>query len=501
MGKVKSAIITAFLVAAIIVLALFATISCDVPGSNGVKRYNSFLSVISLGGDLTGEATTVLYPEGVLADSDYNYVVSDSDESNTGKREEYTEKYTRKGSLWVDKDKLGDDDGKSFAESIKHDAEIISDRLSEKGYSSYSVTVADGYAIRISVPTGFSYAAFKEYDSTSRSNALSQINHTINYLTLAGNLSLRDSNSYEGSKSLISINDDLNTFVKSASFYSRGGVDAVRIRLTKEGFEKLNSILTGGDSSSTAYLYLGETNLQLTFTMGTALTDENLYFQADRSYSEDYAIAIDSVVKGNCVNNIYNNSQESSASSLVAVSPAFGENAAIWLAVTLLLIVIIAIVYSIIKYRALGIVNSLMILTYSFAQVTAIMLIGIQLTIAGAFTALLGLAAMCVSNSYVFESVRKETALGRTIGSSVKIGYKKTLFGILDAHIILVIAAVIMALVGVGELSACGLIFLIGVAASYILYWFTRFMWYVLSSPVTKKMGFCGFVKEVEEDD
>ena len=67
MGKIKSAIITAILLAAIVVLAFFATVSFPVAGSNGVKRFNSFISSIHLGSDFTGEATTVLYPEGVIS--------------------------------------------------------------------------------------------------------------------------------------------------------------------------------------------------------------------------------------------------------------------------------------------------------------------------------------------------------------------------------------------------------------------------------------------------
>ena len=502
MGKVKSAIITALLVAAILVLALFATISCDVPGSNHVKRYNSFMSMIPLGSDLTGEAATVIYPEGVLSDSDYNYVVSDTDDNNTEKREEYLDKYVQKGSLWIDKDKIGEDDGAAFAESVKKDAEIISDRLSGKGYSAYSVTVVDSYAVRISVPAGLSYAAYKEYDATSRSNALTEISHTITYLTLQGSLGLRDGTEYDSSNSLVSINDDFNTFFKSASQFKRSGMFAVKIDLTQEGFDKLNSILTSDSSASTAYMYLGETNLQLTFTMGTALTEKSLYFQANESYSQDYALVIDSVLDGALISNVYNNTQESSSSNLVAVTPSFGKNAAMWLAVAILLVIIIAIVYSLVKYKLLGLVNVLMILSYAVALVTALSLIGtIQVTIAGVITAALGLGLMCFSNFFSFEAVRKEAAVGRTIGASVKTGYKKSLFGVLDIHVILIVAAIVMTLVGVGELAACGLIFLIGSIASYVLYWFTRFMWYVISSTVRDKFRFCGFEREVEEDD
>lgn len=501
MGKVKSAIITALLIAAILVLALFATISCGVPGSNGVKRYNSFMSMIPLGGEFTGEATAIIYPEGVISDSDYNYVVNDVDENNDEKREEYREKYSSNGSLWIDKDKLGEDEGKGFAESVRCDAEIISDRLSQKGYSNYSVTVVDDYAIRLSIPTSFSYAAYKGYDSAARSEALTNISHTITYLTLAGGLSLRDATTYDDSDSLISINEDINTYIKSAVPFSRGGTDALRINLTDEGFEKLNKVLVSGSSDSSAYLYIGETNLQLTFTMGTGLSEKSLYFQGNKSYSQDFAIAIDSVVKGARLTNIFNNQEESTSISLIAVTPELGENASLWLMLVIGIVVLSTLLFSVIKYRGLGFVNCLMILSYSVAMVTAIFLIGIQVTVAVALSAVLGLALLCLTNAISFEMVRKETSIGRTIGASVKTGYKKMLFGVMDVHVILIIAAAIMALVGVGELAACGVVFFIGVIASYILYWFTRFMWYVVSSPVRDKFKFCGFKSEVEEDD
>lgn len=502
MGKVKSAIITALLVAAVLVLALFATISCDLPG--GVNRYNSFVSKISLGGDLTGYAVRIIYPEGVRSDSDYNDVVSDLDENNAAKRENYLNKYVNSGSLWIDKEKFGEDDGKAFAESVKADAEIISDRLSQKGYTSYSVTVVDGYAIKISVPTGFSYAALKSYDQTERTVAMNDIARTVTCLTAEGELSLRDSGTFEDSHSILSSGEEkrggkLGEYVESASVYSSGGNHAVKIKLTKDGFDKVNAAVSGG--SGTAYLYIGETSLGLTFTRGTALTERTLYFQAEKNYCEDYAIAIDSVANGNLVVNNYNDAKASSSAVLAASAPEFGDNAAIWLAAAVLLIIVAAMVYSVIKYKALGAVNALMILAYSVTLVTAILLMGVQVTVAGAFVALLGLAVLCASNFHAFEAVRNETAAGRTVQSAVKLGYKKSLFGILDAHIVLFIAAALMSLIGVGELAASGLIFLIGILASYVIHWLTRFMWYVLSSPARNKFKFCGFERRVEEDE
>ena len=85
--------------------------------------------------------------------------------------------------------------------------------------------------------------------------------------------------------------------------------------------------------------------------------------------------------------------------------------------------------------------------------------------------------------------------------ASVKAGYKKTLWTVLDLHIILLAASLMFALIGVGEVAACGLVFFIATIASYVLYWFTRFMWYVISAPVKDKFKFCGFKREAYDED
>ena len=500
MGKVKSAIITALLVAAIIVLALFATISCNVPGSNGVKRYNSFISSIPLGRELTGDASVIFYPAGVITEAEYERAVE-----NDEKREEYQEKYEYIGEagLYVEKDKLTDENNNDisceFAASVKADAKIISDRFSQKGYSSYSVAVVDTYGIKITVPTDLTYSAYRNYNSTERSSTLSAITHTMAYLSLDGGLSLRSGSTYADNNSLYfeQEENEFNTFFKSAKLYHKNGVYAVKINLTDKGLVELNKILLNSDAS-TAYLFAGETNLQLTFTVGTELTEKSMYFQANKNYSQDYAILINSIAKGNMLTNKYN---DNSTATLVSTTPVYGEYAAVYLAVLVLVIILIAAIVPVFKYKKLGLVNALMVCAYSVAMTTAILLTGVHLTIGGLFTAILGLALMCFSNFFTFEVVRSETALGRTINASVKLGYKRSIFGVLIIHVILVIAAILMTLVGAGELAACGLIFLIASIASFVLYWFTRFMWYALSSSARNKFAFCGFVREVEEDE
>ena len=139
MGKIKSAIITSLLVAAILVLAFFSLVSMQVPGSGGVDRYNSFISSINLGAAVTGEAHAVLYPDGVISAEDYNFSLPE----DADKLEEYKNKYVEKGNVYIEKDVLDEYGEEGLKTKVANDAKVISKRFGEKGYSSYSVSVID----------------------------------------------------------------------------------------------------------------------------------------------------------------------------------------------------------------------------------------------------------------------------------------------------------------------------------------------------------------------
>ncbi len=515
MGKVKSAIITALLVAAVAVLAFFATVSFGLP--DGVKTYNSFVSNIHLGADLTGSAYAMLYPEGVISTADYQLVVDDTENTD---REDYEKKYVERGGAYVRKDKLGytyvdgnyiepaegDKTESEFKESIKKDSEILLKRFGDKRYSSYSVLLCDdGYSIKVSVPTNFSYTEYKHNKETYSSDDLTEQISTVNVLSYSGGISLRDSNTFKDSKSLISVTSDFKSYFSGAGVYSRGGVNAITISLTDYGFTELNNALNKYSGSETsAYFYVGETCLGLSITIADGVTDKTMFYQPNNmsaSAIQDVAILLNSAISGDEISNVYNDETENSGTSVIATTAVFGEYAPVYLFAALLVVVVAAIVGPSIIYKKLGLVNALSVLIYSLAMVTAIMLIDIQVTIAGAFVAILGLALLLFANIVSFETIRKETLTGRTIQASVKLGYKKTIAAMLDLHILLVIIAVMLTLIGVGEAASCGFIFFIAVLASYVLHWFTRFMWFVTSSPVRDKFAFCGFAREVDDDE
>ena len=492
MGKVKSAIITSIVVVAIAVLSFFALFSWQVPGTEGVDRYNSFISSIHMGGDLTGEAYSVLYPEGVIISSDYEL----GKPEDADKLAEYEKRYEKHGDVYFDTEVIEDGE-EALKESVKADAAILNKRYAQKGYSSYSVSVQDDFAIRVSVPTNFTYAAYKEYDSSSRSAETTKISRTIQLLAFDGELTLRNSEvgrpNYDNI--LTKPKADITAYFKSIKSYSRSGNYAVRVNLTGEGREEFKGItenISENASSDKAIgFYIGENQL-LSLTVSDVIDSKSFMISVSADYAQDYAIILNSVVHGEVVKLNYT---ETSPEIIYATSQ-LGGLASLLLGVAIILVLAALIVYTIVKYKKLGLVNTISVLIFALALITTMLLLEVQLTVAGAFFAVLGLALLSGSNLALFETVRKETKLGRTMQSSIKSGYKKLLAGILELHLILLVVSILLTFVAVGELASCGLILFISTISSYILYWFTRFMWYVTSSPVKDKFGFCGFVKE-----
>ena len=521
MNKVKSAIITTLFVLAALVLLFFATVSCNVPGSNGVDRYNSFLSCIKLGSDFSGEAYTVLYPEGVISAADYyagipdvaEGAAADSDEAKAKK--EYEDKYVQKGGVFVEKDKLeGEGAENQFKADVANDASIISSRLGKKGYSSYSVKVENDYSSRVAVPTGFTYAAYNNLDASARSNALSVVSNTIASVAASGTLSLRTSDqslstdvsgiTVDGTKyyKLTRVQEDITSIFKGFSKYSMGGNNAVKVRLTSEGKGRINTITSKivGSTDTALSFFVGEIRL-IALNLEEAIDGKSFYITVvnnpdNSSVAQDYAITLQSALKGE---NLTRNYLAEEAPEVIAGTATLGNFGALMLLLAVVIIFVCAAVLSLIRYKWLGLVNTFTILLFALIAICAVQLLAIEITIASALMIVLGLLLLVGCNFYIFESVKGELKSGKIVQAAIKSAYKKTVAAYLDLHIILLAVGLLLTLVGVGEVMACGAILLTSVLASYALIWFTRFMWYVVSTPVRDKFKFGGFKREVND--
>ncbi|MGN0812191.1 MAG: hypothetical protein ACI4MQ_01620 [Candidatus Coproplasma sp.] len=534
MGKTKSIVITVLLALAMAVAAFFAVVSFDVGVS---KRYNSILSNVSLGADFTGYAYTTVCPEGVITVSDYNGLVDAYE--NAEDRSQLTDPatiYVQYGNYYVNTEEYSGITEEGFnidalKSSVAADAKILNARFGEKGYSSYSVAVEDGLSIKISVPTYFTSAEFKKLDEDGRSNRISVAQLALSALTSDGKLTLRtsdtsiettDANGNAKTYDMTKLGDDewtdkatvsdssgntINTYslskddvapyFKSVTGGTIGSTPVLTFNFTAEGREKIKEITTlvASSSSQTLYFFVGDTQLVGYSSCTSPIDQSSISLQTnDAETARNIAITLDSAVKGNVLTLSYGDVS-------VSTQQSNGEISAILTLVACLLLLAGLAVLLIVKYKKLGAITAAIALLMALVEVYALQLLSITVTFAVVFTCALLIALFAVSCAIVYAEVKRLTLTGRTIQASIKEAYKNVLMTITDLHIVLAAVAILLAAVGVGEVAACGLISVIGVVASYVLYWFTRFMWYVTSSPEKDKFKFAGLKRVVYEDD
>ena len=523
MGKIRSAIITAIVALATLALFFFGVVSFDLPGN--IDRYNSILSNIGLGSELSGDVYTVLLPDGVITAEEYDFTVAE--ESSVA--DEYADTYVAApgGAYYVDKavldvyaeDDIADTEAEQqqalgqLAEDISRDAEVLAGRLANRNLTSFTVGVLGGYGLRVSVPSGYDFATYAGYDLDSRSVGLNAASSIIGYLSRGGELTLRN-NDYGNRDAVTSAQTadggqvtynilgtslEAGDVFKSVKYFAMGGVYGIRITLTSEGRDVISEASaaiadTNQSSDQTIRFYVGESEV-ISLTCESAITSASFDISVgDEATARNYAALLNSAASGDTLSFVYDYDE------VVNATAAGGENTALFLAVAALVVLAAVIAFSVARYRLLGLTFSLMAVLFSGIMIAVVYLVGITLTVAGVFTAMLTLALFTGCNFWSFEQIRRESDAGRTLQASVKTGYKKTFSGILDLHIVLLVVSVLLTLVCRGALSGCGMILLIGTLASYILHWFTRFMWYATMSPARDKYKFCGFSREAFDD-
>ncbi|MCD8200800.1 MAG: hypothetical protein LUD47_01830 [Clostridia bacterium] len=535
MGKIRSAIVTTIVVVAIVAAAFFAVVSF--PYRGGTYRWNSILSVIPLGSEFSGDAECVIYPEGIITEAEYLLYSEPPDKSDYDSNDE--EKYTDAVEnvqdfvdryetelgygLRIDSDEYDVDEKNidetlaEIKENVKSDAETISKRLGKMNFSSYSVSVVNEYGLKISVPTGYTYSDMRHEDylneESSSATKLSQLSSVVSAIVLDGELTIcvSDSNyGFEPADSDLEYypitrkTDSMSDYIKSVRTYSRGGSDALRFKLTTDGrklmADSTNELLDSDDP--TLYFCIGS-DVLMSLSIDSMIDSKKFYITiSDELGAKSYAAVLDSVVNGEVVNYSYSSEDPNSESiSLTANTMQSGQYAALAMALVALVVLIVLCAISVAIYKKLGWLNVAMLLLFSLLMIYVVYLLKIEITIASMLCGMLCLGVFAGTNFLVFENVRGCVNEGNVMQNAVKNGYKKNRAGILDAHIILFVIAFVLYLVGKGALSASGLILTFGFVISYLMYWFTRFMWYCCSSPQKDKFKYCGFKRRVVDDE
>lgn len=158
---------------------------------------------------------------------------------------------------------------------------------------------------------------------------------------------------------------------------------------------------------------------------------------------------------------------------------------------------VLVIIFMIIIYAIPGVAASIALLLYTSLVIATLYLFEITLTLPGIAGIILGIGMAVDANVIIFARIREEIASGKTVLTSMKIGFHKAMSAILDGNITTLLAAVVLMALGSGTVKGFAYTLMIGIILSmFTALVITRWILFALYGLGIKNEKFYGRAKE-----
>ena len=129
---------------------------------------------------------------------------------------------------------------------------------------------------------------------------------------------------------------------------------------------------------------------------------------------------------------------------------------------------IIVIVFMICFYRISGVAAGIALTLYLFIMLCFLNALDVTLTLPGIAGIILSIGMAVDANVIIFTRIKEEIASGKTVKSSIGLGYHKAMSAILDGNITTLIAAAVLYLMGTGSIRGFATTLALGIVLSMI---------------------------------
>ena len=485
MGKKKSLVLMVLLTIVIVVLCAITVVpSFTLPGT--VKIWNPVVKQYDLGADLDGGYYAYYYPTGVISETEWKNL-EDADKAE----------YQAHKGLYLSKDAdLGiiTEEGnvnKDFEENFQKATAEITARYAAKGYSDYRISVVDDYALAIRIP-----ASEKTEQQTAFQNAYT----TFGLFAETGALEIKKGDAVVDER----LEYEVDEIIKEFSVYNKYEVSYIQVKFTDVGKEMIKSYKESNSEDALTILLGDQTIMEI--NASEHITTKNVVrypvaMETEVGYVETMVILLNSVLDNGSFDIEFNSVSNSDVRTYSAL---YGKNTLLLIYIALAVILVGLMVFSVLKMGGFGISN--VYSTVSYLIITAMCYAFItggvfEITLGSVLTFVIGLVLFNVLNMVIYNAIRNEALLGKTIESSVKGGYKKTIMTVIDVYAVLTLGAVAL-LIGVAGVNTFALQALICIvtAAFCNLLW-TRVINATLLSASKDKYAYFGLVREDDDDE
>lgn len=295
----------------------------------------------------------------------------------------------------------------------------------------------------------------------------------------------------------------------------------VVLEFTNSGKIRLENMLTDADEigESNVYIYIeqvAEDNL-LSDSISIDDIDTNITFAINSSsdyYSPNLASGSVSATNGTSqarlsyiitggalgLNLSYPEKSE--------ISAVLGQNTLLYLGIASLLTIVLTLILLIIKYKDLGLLGALSTIFYLILFVFFMQAIPfVILNLATMFGCLFAFFMSIIANVVIFENIKSEYSIGKKIHLSFKGGQKKSLWTILDSHVVIALVAIVIWIFAPSYLKGFGIMMLLGsILSVFISLVVTRYLLNIylpLNSTKSKRLGLYREkdIKEIKDDN
>lgn len=389
MSKTKSIVVIILMSILIALVGVMCFVSFPI---GKTKQFNSILSNIGKGIDISGGYYVVLTPEGTS--------------------------------------------GESTAEDLEAAMVILRQRLDDKGYTEAVITVQDGNKVRVEIPQ-------IDDDGT-----------VLEVIGQTGNLTFQDYTHKEW------LNGEEHIKSAYVSTDRENGGYLIVLNFTDKGVSKFAQATTAVKdmSDKKLYIYLGD-SLISSPTVSETINNTQATITGYGDYEE--ALSIASVIDSGRLPINYTVSESR------AISSKLGENAinnsVIAGAIGLLIIFVLLLVL----YKGMGLAADVSLIIYVLLYIIFLAIVpGVQLTLPGIAGILLSIGMAVDANIVIFERVKEEFQMGKTVRASIKQGYRRAFITVFDSNITTIFAAIVLWILCPGTIKGFAITLLIGIVLS-----------------------------------
>lgn len=330
-----------------------------------------------------------------------------------------------------------------FSEKFKATMRVLRARLDDKGYIEATVAAQGADRVRVEIPDSSlgSKPDKAAFFSTLFTPAVLELKSASGDARVTGDM-----------------------VQSAAALRAAGDGPAVKLQLNAQGTRIFTEMTTAAfRTGDPIHIVLDGVTISSPVVEQRPVTDGVLYISGDSAgrFSQQRAEDLAAQLKSGAL------PLKLSQTELKSIGASLGEGALSGILLAGLAGACLLFLFMIFFYRLPGLLACVSLLVSGALILLSLAAIpALQLTLPGVAGLILGIVMAAGANVNIFERFKEELRGGRTLSASLTTGSTKAMRAILDAHIVAMIAAVVVALFGAGAFKGFGYTLIIGLAAS-----------------------------------